>query len=298
MTTATHKKEARTVRYLDNGILDKPYYEEVNGEVEDLMDAWKLRRAVSLLGPTGCGKSTLAEYVAYMIGQEVQKKYGADAHFPYIEIPCHEDITERHFLGGFGADGKWVPGPLHVAATAPYGAMIVLDEFVEARKDAQVLIHAPTDDRRSISFPKTGEVIYLPDELMVLTCYNPGYQIKTKTLKPSTRQRFITLQMDYPDAKKEQKILVEKTGIDEEIAKKLVSFANEIRKKAKGDGATLNLQEGASTRLLVMASEWYQLKLQQGKTPDLRHIAVRSILNPLTNESTEREALEQLLEYL
>ena len=300
MTTAKSRKEdeqqGRVVRYEENDIVQKPYYLAVGSEVEDMLDAWELRHPVALLGPTGCGKTTLAEHVAYLISEKVQQKYGPNARFPYIEIPCHEDITERHFLGGFGADGKWMPGPLYIGATAPYGAMIVFDEFVEARQDAQVLIHGATDDRRVISVPKKGETIYLPPEFIAVICYNPGYQVRAKALKPSTQQRFTTLILDYPSSKIEEQILQTKTQIDSVIAKKLVAFANEIRNKARGTDTTLNLQEGASTRLLVRAAERYQHYLQQDRTPNLKHIASICIINPITGEATNRQALEQLLD--
>jgi len=79
--------------------------------------------------------------------------------------------------------------------------------------------------------------------------YNPGYQSVLKDLKQSTRQRFVALEFDYPDAALEQKIIEKETGIDGATARQLVKFA-QMTRNLKGQG----LDEGASTRLLVHAA--------------------------------------------
>ena len=80
--------------------------------------------------------------------------------------------------------------------------------------------------------------------------YNPGYQSVLKDLKQSTRQRFVALEFDYPDAAVEQKIVEKETGVGSETAKQLVKFA-QMTRNLKGGG----LDEGASTRLLVHAAK-------------------------------------------
>jgi nitric oxide reductase NorQ protein len=71
-----------------------------------------------------------------------------------------------------------------------------------------------------------------------------------KDLKQSTRQRFVALEFDYPDAGLEQKIIVRESGLGTALAEKLVRFAHMTR-NLKGSG----LEEGASTRLLVHAGK-------------------------------------------
>ena len=71
-----------------------------------------------------------------------------------------------------------------------------------------------------------------------------------KDLKQSTRQRFVAIDFDYPDEKLERDIVVRESGIDPEVATRLVRFAAMTR-NLKGNG----LEEGASTRLLVHAAK-------------------------------------------
>jgi nitric oxide reductase NorQ protein len=96
---------------------------------------------------------------------------------------------------------------------------------------------------------KLGELLEAPDDFCLAISYNPGYQSVLKDLKQSTRQRFVALEFDYPDAVLEQKIVEKESGIDAVQARQLVKFAHMTR-NLKGQG----LDEGASTRLLVHAA--------------------------------------------
>ncbi|MBS3137583.1 AAA family ATPase [Candidatus Woesearchaeota archaeon] len=276
--------ESKVTRFEDYRISKAPYYEPVGNEVLLFQMAYENKRPVSLRGPTGCGKTTLTEFMAYTLGLDITA-------FPYIEVPCHEDITETHLLGRYDLDGKWLPGPLYIGAK--YGGMVVLDEFIESRPDVRVLTHSVTDDRRVLSVSKTGEVIQLPDNFMLVTCYNPGYQIKSKVLKPSTAQRYITIDMGYPSQEIEVKILMKKTGIEKEIAVKFVRFANDVRNMRDSD--RIRIQEGVSTRLLVMVCELYKSYIRHKLSPNLKTIAKVALINPITSEQTDKKVLEELL---
>jgi nitric oxide reductase NorQ protein len=55
--------------------------------------------------------------------------------------------------------------------------------------------------------------------------YNPGYQSLMKDLKQSTKQRFGGLDFTYPEHDIETEIVAHESGVDAEIAGKLVSIA-------------------------------------------------------------------------
>ena len=97
-----------------------------------------------------------------------------------------------------GDETVWIDGPLTTAARL--GAICYLDEVVEARQDTVVVIHPLTDDRRLLPIEKTGDVVEAAPGFQLVISYNPGYQHAIKDLKPSTRQRFVTLEFDFPSA--------------------------------------------------------------------------------------------------
>ena len=99
----------------------------------------------------------------------------------------------------------WIDGPLTQAVRA--GAICYLDEVVEARKDTIVLIHPLTDHRRILPIDKRGEILEAHDGFLLVISYNPGYQSVLKDLKHSTRQRFVSLEFDYPPRDREAEII-------------------------------------------------------------------------------------------
>jgi len=218
-------------------IKGEPYYEPQGNEVALYEAAYAARLPVMIKGPTGCGKSRFIEYMAWKLGK------------PLITVACNEDMTASDLVGRYllDADGtRWLDGPLTVAARV--GAICYLDEIVEARQDTTVVIHPLTDHRRTLPLDKKGELINAHPDFQLVISYNPGYQSLMKDLKQSTKQRFTGMDFDYPSAALEAGIVAKESGIDEEMAAKLVKIA-ETARNLKGHG----LDEGISTRLLVYA---------------------------------------------
>lgn len=109
-----------------------------------------------------------------------------------------------------------------------------------------MVIHPLTDDRRVLPIDKTGETIPAASGFQLVISYNPGYQHAIKDLKPSTRQRFVSLEFDYPEPKVEAEIVAHESGVARSVATDLVQLALKVR-RLKDQG----LAEGPGTRLLV-----------------------------------------------
>ena len=215
-----------------------PFYDATSNEIEIFEYAWKNRLPLLIKGPTGCGKTRFVSYMAAKLG------------LPLYTVACHDDLTAadlvgRHLIG----DGAtyWSDGPLTRAVRE--GGICYLDEVVEARKDTTVVLHPLADDRRVLPIDRTGELIEAPPSFMLIVSYNPGYQNLMKGLKPSTRQRFVSLRFDFPSAAREEAILIGETGIDADTAKRLVAIGKSLRALKDRD-----LEQVASTRLLVYAA--------------------------------------------
>ncbi len=216
-----------------------PAYLPQAHECELFRLAYAEKLPLLIKGPTGCGKT---RFVAHMAAQ-LQR--------PLITIACHDDLSAADLTGRYllrGQQTEWQDGPLTQAVRQ--GAICYLDEVVEARKDTTVILHPLSDDRRVLPLERTAELLTAHENFMLVMSYNPGYQHITKNLKPSTRQRFIAIQLDYPAAELEQAILMQETAIDQANARQLVLLAKQIRQLSQYD-----LEEAASTRLLVYAAK-------------------------------------------
>ena len=217
----------------------EPYYLAVAQEVGLFEAAHAAHLPVMLKGPTGCGKTRFIEHMAWRLQR------------PLITVACHEDLSATDLVGRFLLEGDstvWHDGPLTKAVRS--GAICYLDEVVEARKDTVVIIHPLTDDRRRLPIEKRGTMLEAPPEFMLVVSYNPGYQSILKDLKQSTRQRFVSLEFDYPPADLETEIVAREGGIDEGMARDLVVIGQKVR-NLRGHG----LEEGVSTRLLIYAAQ-------------------------------------------
>ena len=251
-----------------------PFYEPQGHEIELFERAWRNRLPLLIKGPTGCGKTRFISHMA------------ARLNLPLHTVACHDDLTAADLVGRhLISDGQtvWNDGPLTRAVRE--GGICYLDEVVEARKDTTVVLHPLADDRRMLPIDRTGEMLAAPPSFMLVVSYNPGYQNFLKGMKPSTRQRFVSMAFDFPAAALEERILVGETGVDAMTAKRLVSIANAFRALRDHD-----LEEVASTRLLVYAATL----IQDGCDPTLACRA--SLVETLTDDPDTAVALNEVID--
>jgi len=155
---------------------------------------------------------------------------------------------------------------------------------VEARKDVTVVLHPLTDDRRILPIERTGEVLEAGPEFMLVASYNPGYQNILKTLKPSTRQRFLAIEFDFPSQEREADIVVSESGLSKEKVAVLVRLAGKLR-ALKGQ----DIEEGVSTRLLV-----YCASLIRDGMP-VEQAVKAALIEPLSDDADIKQGLLDLV---
>jgi nitric oxide reductase NorQ protein len=241
-------------------------------EKEVFKAAWDNGLPILLKGPTGCGKTRFVQTMAAELGR------------PLFTVACHEDLTAGDLVGRFllrGGETVWEDGPLTRAVRQ--GGICYLDEIVEARADTTVVIHPLADHRRELNIERLGESLTAPKEFMLVVSYNPGYQSVLKDLKPSTRQRMVAIELNYPSAEIEEKILVQEAQIDLDLARRLVRLGQAIR-ALQHEG----LPEGASTRTLISTARL----IKSGVAPVLA--ADVAIAGPLSDDPSAVKNLREM----
>jgi nitric oxide reductase NorQ protein len=261
---------------------EAPFYLPVHDEVELFTAAYEQRIPVLLKGPTGCGKTRFVEHMTWRIfGQR------ADAPAqPLVTVTCHDDITSADLVGRYllSSEGTtWLDGPLTQAARS--GAICYLDEVVEARKDTTVILHSLTDHRRTLPIERLGETIEAHQDFLLVVSYNPGYQASAKDLKPSTRQRFMAIEFDYPEPDLEQRIIAHEAGVEEATARDLAFLGEQLRRLDEA-----GVIEGPSTRLLVHVGGL----ITRGITP--RRACDVGLVQALSDDPDVQEAVTQVVQ--
>jgi nitric oxide reductase NorQ protein len=252
--------------------MQQHYYQSNSNEIALFKRAAEQRVPVMLTGPTGCGKTRFVEHMGEVLGRKV------------VTISCHDDLTSSDLVGRFmvtGGDVVWNDGPLTRAVKE--GAICYMDEVVEARHDSLAVLHSLTDHRRTLYLDRAGEVVQAPDSFMLVCSYNPAYRSSLKELKPSFRQRFVTVAMTYLPPDREADVLIAEAGIDPGVARRLVNCAMAIRNADD----VLHL-EPPSTRVLVTAA-----KLVASGATEIEAAEV-CILAPLSNDGAITDGLREL----
>ncbi|MBS0497456.1 MAG: CbbQ/NirQ/NorQ/GpvN family protein [Proteobacteria bacterium] len=250
-----------------------PFYHETGNECALFTAAYREGLPLLLKGPTGCGKTRFVAHMAARLGR------------PLHTVSCHDDLTAADLTGRYllqGGETKWLDGPLTRAVRE--GGICYLDEIVEARKDVTVVLHPLTDDRRVLPLERTGEFLQAPDGFMLIVSYNPGYQNILKSLKPSTRQRFVSISFDFPAPDIETRIIATESGLAEQQCRPLVNLAQRIR--ALKD---IDLEEVVSTRLLVYCATL----LKNGFDP--YQAAQATMIEPLCDDDDVKQGLLALV---
>lgn len=243
-------------------------------EVEVFERCFALQLPLLLKGPTGCGKSHLVEHMARKLNR------------PLVKVACNEDTNAADLLGRFllkGGETVWQDGP--VARAIRSNAILYLDEFAEAREDVVVALHPLSDQRREVYLDKINETLRAEKAFMLVASYNPGYQRGLRELKPSTKQRFVCLGMEYLDFEREGDLLVKLTGVDLNVARALAGMAAKMRGRAE-----LQIKETVSTRLLVSAA----LLVKNGMNP--RRACQVAIAEVLSDDAAVVSALRDFID--
>lgn len=187
------EKELRTSRVHSDKDTDLigtgGYVSPIDHLYEDVLIAVSLKKPVLLKGPTGAGKTKLAETVSHFFSQPVQS------------INCSVDLDAEALLGFKTIVIKegtnvieFVDGP--VIESMKKGHILYIDEINMAKPETLPILHSVLDYRRMLTNPYTGEVIKAHPDFSVIAAINEGY-IGTTPMNEALKNRFVSFSIPY-----------------------------------------------------------------------------------------------------
>lgn len=204
-----------------------------------------------VVGPSGCGKTEGLQRLGQEFGVPVYKIDCAsitntDKWYGHKEVvateqgPVTEYVRSEHL--------RWL------AAEDCEPGIVIYDEINRLPGPLLNALIPIFDGSQRIWVPDLGIYSTVHPDTMIAATANLGVGYTgTFGLDIALHDRFnAVLEQTFPPADEEQKILVKRTGIDDERAGKLVQVATQARQKALGN----DLSRYVSTRALIDWARW------------------------------------------
>ncbi|MGG3892483.1 ATP-binding protein [Geobacillus stearothermophilus] len=254
------------------------YTAEDKAIVHDAAIALALGKNVLLKGPTGSGKTRLAETLSALFGQ------------PMHSINCSVDLDAEALLGFktiVHRDGQavieYVPGP--VIRAMEKGHLLYIDEINMAKPETLPILNSVLDYRRRLTNPLTGEVVEAKPTFGVIAAINEGY-IGTVPLNEALKNRFVVIDVPYVQGETLKSVIMAQTTLtDDALINRFVALSADLLAQVRNGQVA---EEVASVRALLDACD---LAVH---IPPLRAIE-RSIIDKLDDER-ERAAVRNIAE--
>ncbi|MEE9253703.1 MAG: CbbQ/NirQ/NorQ C-terminal domain-containing protein, partial [Pseudomonadales bacterium] len=138
---------------------------------------------------------------------------------------------------------------------------------------------------RILPIEKQGLIIDAHEDFLLVISYNPGYQSVLKDLKPSTRQRFLSLDFDYPGVETEAIIIAHESAVSESQAERLAVIGERVRHLREH-----GFEEGVSTRLLIYAGQL------MGRGIDARRACDVAVARAVTDDADVQKAIFEIVD--
>jgi MoxR-like ATPase len=207
----------------------------------DAIIALSLGKNVLLKGPTGSGKTKLAETLSNLFGQPMHSincsvDLDAEALLGYKTIAQEDSLTKIEFIEG------------PVIHAMKKGHFLYIDEINMAKPETLPILNGVLDYRKMITNPFTGEVIRASNGFGVIAAINEGY-VGTVPLNEALKNRFVVIDVPYIQGEQLKTILRSQSLLkNEKLISQFVTLSSDLITQVQNGQIS---EEAASVRALI-----------------------------------------------
>lgn len=178
---------------------------------------------ILLTGPTGCGKTSLLELLAN------------ERNMSFIRCNLNGEMSVDDFVGVYeirDEESVFQYGPL--ATAMMQGVPLICDEIDAAPPEINFTMQAVLEGKPLVLTKRGSEIIKPKDGFQIWATANTkgkgdesgGLYAGTSTQNEATLDRFaICIEMDYLPEKKEAEVIHKRTGVNKDMARRMVQIA-------------------------------------------------------------------------
>ena len=202
-------------------------------QLEELALAMEDDNNCLIVGPHGIGKSTLVIELAAICNQSL-RRVGMDGDVRRADYIGEKNVVVDKASGQ--AITSWVDGVLPDAAE--HGHWLLIDEVDAMPAHIAFVMHGVLEKKRHLALlGDRGRPVQFHKNFRIIATANTlgrgddsGMYAGTNVMNEAFLDRFgVTIRAEYPAEDTEVNILVLRTGVGREVAKKMVKVAHKIR---------------------------------------------------------------------
>ncbi len=193
---------------------------------------------IHLSGPTGCGKTTLALHIAYLLGRPVVLINGDEefstsslvgGEFGYRKRKVVDRFVSRVYKSDESLTKTWIDDRLTTACK--HGFTLIYNEFTRSRPEANNVFLSVLEERmlELPSAAQDGNYIKVHPDFSAIFTSNPEEYAGVFRSQDALLDRMITISMGQYDEKTEVEITQAKSGVSYATAEKIVRLVRKLR---------------------------------------------------------------------
>jgi len=193
---------------------------------------------IHLCGPTGCGKTTLAFHIAFLLGRPVVLINGDEeftttslvgGEFGYRKKKVVDRFVSRVYKSDESMTKTWMDDRLTTACK--HGFTLIYNEFTRSRPEANNVFLSVLEERM-LELPgaaQDGNYIKVHPDFSAIFTSNPEEYAGVFRSQDALLDRMITISMGQYDEKTEVEITQSKSGVPWPVAERIVCLVRKIR---------------------------------------------------------------------